>query len=739
MTRKTLPGGGWQAIRYTLKKAWQVGPWRLWQRMRSRNACKTCALGMGGMKGGMVNEAGHFPEVCKKSLQAQVADMIGALPADFFDKHTLDDLLKLTPKQAEDAGRISYPVILEPGARRFKTISWNDTLTFLAQRLKETKPDEAAFYASGRSSNEAAFLLHSFARVYGSNHTMNCSFYCHQASGVGLKMAFGTGTATVELEDLTRADLVFLIGANPASNHPRLMTQLANLRGRGGEIIVVNPIKESGLETFFVPSQVKSMLMGSKIASLFVQPKAGGDIAFLVGVLKQLDEQGLVKTEFLAQHAEGHEEVLRHVRCVEWNTITTDSGVDRATINDTAAKLANAKAAIFAWAMGITHHEWGVDNVLALCNLALATGHVGRKGAGMMPIRGHSNVQGIGSIGFSPVLQDGIRTALEKAYGGTSLPATEGYDTYAMLEAAEQGRLKFLFNLGGNLWGSNPDSDWAARAMQNIDTTVYLSTKLNPGHFHGRGKTTIILPVLARDEEPQTTTQESMFNYVRISEGGTPNVSGLLRAESDIICELADRVLSTTPVDWNRLKDHKEVRKLIGEVVPGWDKMRTIDDTGEEFTIEGRLYHNPVFNTPSGKAAMFKTDLPPLDPDALTLITIRSEGQFNTVVYEEHDLYRGIPHRFCIMMSPDDIKRLSLKDGERVTVHGEAGSMDNIEVVEGNIRAGVAAMFYPESNVLIKSHLDKRSKTPAFKYAPIRIESKRSSGANNAMSSVKTN
>ena len=702
--------------------------------MRSRNACKTCALGMGGMKGGMVNEAGHFPEVCKKSLQAQVADMIGALPADFFDKHSLDDLMKLTPKQAEDAGRISYPVILEPGAKKFRTISWNDALTLISERLKETKPDEAAFYASGRSSNEAAFLLHSFARVYGSNHTMNCSYYCHQASGVGLKLAFGTGTATVDLEDITRADLVFLIGANPASNHPRLMTQLANLRGRGGEIIVVNPIRESGLETFFVPSQVKSMLMGSKIASLFVQPRAGGDIAFLVGVLKQLDEQGLVKTEFLAEHSEGHEEVLAHVRTVDWNRITTDSGVDRATINETAKKLANSKAAIFAWAMGITHHQWGVDNVLALCNLAVATGHVGRPGAGMMPIRGHSNVQGIGSIGYSPALQDSVREALERAYGGTKLPTTPGYDTHSMIEAADNHKLHFLFNLGGNLWGSNPDSDWATRAMQKVKTTVYLSTKLNPGHFYGRGQTTLILPVLARDEEPQPTTQESMFNYVRISEGGTPNVEGPIRAESDIICDIADRVLSNKPVDWKRLKNLKEVRKLIAEIIPGWDKMRTIDDTKEEFTITGRIYHTPSFNTETGKAQMIKTALPEQDPEALMLITIRSEGQFNTVVYEEYDIYRGVPHRFCILMASEDIKRLGLKDGQRVTVRGEAGSMDNIEVVEGHIRAGVAAMYYPESNVLIKPRIDPRSKTPSFKSAPIWIETNKESGANSALS-----
>lgn len=721
MARKTKPGGGWQAIKYTIDRALEVGPWRLWKRMRSKNACKTCAVGMGGMKGGMVNEAGHFPEVCKKSLQAQVADMKGALPADYFDRHSLEELLELTPKQAEDQGRLSYPVILEEGWDKFKPIDWNDALKLIADRLKETEPKKAAFYASGRSSNEAAFLLHSFARVLGTNNTMNCSYYCHQASGVGLKQVLGIGTATVELDDLSKSDLVFVIGANPASNHPRLMTQLANLRARGGDVIVVNPIRESGLEVFHVPSQIKSYFFGSKIATLYVQPLAGGDLTFLVGVLKELDEKNMVKKDFLGKHTEGHEEALAYARSCSWDEIVKRSGVDRATIEKVAQMLDKSRATIFAWAMGVTHHRWGVETVIALCNVALATGHIAREGAGLMPIRGHSNVQGIGSIGFTPSLKDAVRAALEKAYH-KELPTTPGYDTHAMIEAAEGGEVDFLFNLGGNLWGSNPDSDWAARGMQRIKTVVYLSTKLNPGHFYGRGKTTVILPVLARDEEPQATTQESMFNFVRMSEGGTANVPGLLRAESDVICEIASRVLSDEPVNWARLKDHKEVRKLIAEIIPNWQEIGTIDDTKREFTIPGRIFHAPQFNTPSGKAIMQKTELPRINTDALNLMTIRSEGQFNTVVYEEYDIYRGIPHRFCILMSDEDIARLKLKDGQRVSVRGEAGRMDNIEVVAGNIRPGVVAMFYPESNVLIKPNVDNRSKTPAFKSAPVWIE-----------------
>ncbi|MBX9772670.1 MAG: hypothetical protein K2X29_14930, partial [Candidatus Obscuribacterales bacterium] len=269
---------------------------------------------------------------------------------------------------------------------------------------------------------------------------------------------------------------------------------------------------------------------------------------------------------------------------------------------------------------------------------------------------------------------------------------------------------------------SNPDLSWATRAMQRVGTTVYLSTKLNPGHFYGRGQTTLILPVLARDEEPQSTTQESMFNFVRLSDGGEPNVKGMMRAESHVICELATKVLGRLPFDWSRMMSHAEIRKLIAEVVPGWQEIATIDETKKEFTVAGRVFHTPQFNTVTGRAIMHATPLPAVKAaDEFRLVTLRSEGQFNTVVYDEYDIYRGMPHRFCILMSESDTQRLKIADGQRVTVRGEAGELNNIEVVVGKIRDGVVAMFYPEANVLIKANIDQRSRTPAFKSAAVRI------------------
>lgn len=728
--KKGRPGGGFPAIRYTIAKAFEVGPFRLWAKMTSKNACKTCALGMGGQLGGMVNEAGRFPEVCKKSLQAQVADMKDAILPEFFEKNSLSDLEKLTPKQAEDLGRLSFPLILEEGNAYFKAISWEAAMYYAEAALRASKPERTAFYSSGRSSNEAAFILQSFARVYGSNNVMNCSYYCHQASGVALKMAIGSGTATIQLDDLEKCDLVVLVGANPASNHPRLMTLLAESRERGAKVIVINPLREPGLERFHVPSRPLSLLFGSEIASSYIQPLAGGDLALFVGALKTILEENLLSEEnqkWIEKHTEGSKLVFDDALETSWNQIVESSGVCEPEIRLFARAVASSKACIFAWAMGLTHHTWGVDTILAMSNLALACGHVGKEGAGLLPIRGHSNVQGIGSIGFSPNISESLRKSLEKIYGKL-LPAEAGYDTHALIEAAGAGQIDCLFALGGNLWGSNPDSSWATKSMKEIGTSIYLSTKLNPGHFFGRAKKrTLILPVLARDEEPQSTTQESMFNYVRLSSGGDKNLDGQMRSESEIIVELADRLLGREPFDWSKLRDHSQIRKIIAATIAGFEPIENIE-AGKEFTIGGRVFHDAKFPTASGKANFHMTALPaPPQPDEFRLITLRSEGQFNSVVYEEYDLYRGVPNRHSIIISARDAERMELLDGDRVSVCGEAGQLDDIEVFVSDIRPGVAAMYYPEANVLIKSRIDQRSRTPAFKSAPIRIV-KRSKG-----------
>ncbi len=322
-------GGGWAAIKYSLRMAHKVGWWRLWKAMSAKNACKTCALGMGGQNGGMRNEAGHWPEVCKKSLQAMVADMQGALRPGFFRTFSLDQLSGLTPRELEWSGRLTHPLYAGPIDTHYRAISWDEALTRLSDRLKRQGPDQSFFYASGRSSNEAGFLLQLFARLYGTNYVNNCSFYCHQASGVGLGRSLGTGTATVTLEDVEHADRFFLIGGNPASNHPRLLRSLMQIRRNGGKVIVINPVKEVGLVNFSVPSDVRSLLFGSKIATLYLQPHIGGDIAVLTGVAKVLLERGELDREFIANATEGFDEFRRDVEATGWDAIERDGGVAR--------------------------------------------------------------------------------------------------------------------------------------------------------------------------------------------------------------------------------------------------------------------------------------------------------------------------------------------------------------------------------------------------------------------------
>jgi anaerobic selenocysteine-containing dehydrogenase len=372
---------------------------------------------------------------------------------------------------------------------------------------------------------------------------------------------------------------------------------------------------------------------------------------------------------------------------------------------------------------------------------------IGRPHAGVLPIRGHSNVQGLGTVGVTPKLRDAIFERLQNHFG-VKLPTSPGYDTIAAVEAAARGEIKFAMCLGGNLFGSNPDAAFAARAMGKIEQVVYLNTTLNTGHAHGLGRETIILPVLARDEEPEPTTQESMFSYVRLSDGGPRRHEGP-KSEVEIVADLAARVLpGSGPIDWSLFRSASRIREAIASIVPGLEKIGDLDRTKNEFVIPGRAFHTPAFPTADGKARLHVHELPelagadastlPLAPGsaggrierdspsgqcALRLMTIRSEGQFNTVVYEDYDLYRGVEGRDAILMHPDDIASRGLRAGQRVCVRSDAGKMNNILVHEfADIRAGNAAMYYPEANVLVPRIVDPQSKTPVFKSVLVTVE-----------------
>ena len=718
-------GGGFRAIVYTLKKGREAGGlWKLYKAMRSKNACKTCALGMGGQQGGMVNETGSFPEVCKKSLQAMVADMQPAIEPKFWKENSLDNLRKLSPRELESLGRLIQPLRYRRGASHFEPIGWTEAFDAIDAKFKQTKPDQSFWYFSGRSSNEAGFLLQLLARVYGTNNVNNCSYYCHQASGVGLQSSIGSGTATIVLEDLERADCLFLIGGNPASNHPRLMTSLMHLRRRGGKIVVINPVRETGLVKFRVPSDPRSLIAGTKIATHYLQPHIGGDLALLWGIAKAVRKRGALDQSFLEDHCRNADQWLALLDALTWEEIETKSGISRGEIESIADIYAASQRSVFAWTMGVTHHTHGVQNIQAIANLALARGMVGRPGCGLMPIRGHSNVQGIGSVGVTPKLKQQIFDKLQEKYH-VQLPTTEGRDTLACIEAANRYEVKVGFCLGGNLYGSNPDSKFAAEALSRLEMNVMLSTTFNTGHVNGLAADTIILPVLARDEEPEPTTQESMFNFVRLSDGGPRRLPGP-RSEIDVIATIAERLVPETQgIDWQEMRKSSTLREWISTVVPGYEKIADIDQSRQEFQIDGRTFHQPSFATADGRGVLHTHTIPQLKATGdreIRLMTVRSEGQFNTVVYEEQDLYRNQDRRDVILMHQDDLDRLNLKHNQSVTVCNETGELTGILARRFNeIRPGNALMYYPEANELVARHADPGSRTPAFKGVVVNI------------------
>src|SRR5947207_1790499 len=484
-------GGGFAALLYVLRKGREAGGIvRLYRRLRTRNACKTCGVGMGGQQGGMTNEAGHFPEVCKKSVQAQAGDMAGTIAEEVFRTTSLVRLGQLGPRELEGVGRLGFPLLAGPGDTHFRRVSWSEALDRAAAGIRATPPAESFFYSSGRSSNEAAFLMQVVARAWGTPNVHNCSFYCHNASSVALGQVYGSGTASVGPDDLAAADLALVAGANPASNHPRLVAQLVALRRRGGRVIVVNPLRELGLVRFRVPSDWRSLLFGSSVSDVYLQPHVGGDVAVFKALLKGVVEAGGVDRGFVAAHTSGWDAVEADLAATSWPALVDASGVPRAE-----------------------------------------------------------------------------------------------------MAAAAEGRMRAAVLLGGNLFASNPDRMWAAAALRRLALTVSITTKLNEGHVHGRGQTAVILPVLARDEESQCTTQESMFNFVRLSEGGEPAVDGDLRSEVEVIAALAELILPPGRFDWSAFRSHERLRQEMARIVPGYAPIGEIDQTRREFHVAGRVLH----------------------------------------------------------------------------------------------------------------------------------------------------
>lgn len=715
-------GGGMKKVLYTLATARRIGLLDAAKALGAKNACKACGLGMGGQRGGMTDELGEFPSVCNKSVQAQSTDIQPPIPEAVFD-HSLDELRELTARELETLGRLGHPVYKPAESDRYRLIGWEAALDLAAARLKSAVPDRVFFYSSGRSSNEAGFLFQLFARALGTNNVNNCSYYCHQASGVALGETIGVGTSTVELADLTHCDFILVIGANPASNHPRFIHKLKACRDRGGEVVIVNPAREPGLVRFALPKDPVSLLSGgSDIASDYLQPRIGGDVALLKGLAKAVLEAGGADDDFIASCTDDFTIFRDDIARVAWRDIIEASGVDEPDIRRVAEKYALAESAVFAWGMGITHHVNGVENVECISNLALLRGMIGRRGAGLLPLRGHSNVQGIGTIGVKPVLAEEVMAKMERCFG-VDFPKKEGLDTMSAMKAAARGEIDAAVIMGGNLYAANPDSAWAARALDQIAFKLFLTTTLNRGHVIGVDSgEALILPVAARDEEWEPTTQESMFNFVRLSDGGIRRIAEA-RPESVAIAEIAARALAGHPIDFRAFARHRRIREAIAAIVPGMEALAAIDVAKREFHIPGRILHVPRFATPSGRARFKTRPIPPARRTApFMLTTARSEGQFNSIIYEEKDAYRLTDTRWAVLMNPDDIAALRLEPGASCDIRSAQGEMRGVKVFAFGLNRGDVLAYYPEANILTSTAADPRSGTPSFKATPVWIE-----------------
>ncbi len=714
-----IVGGGPKKLLYTVDTIRRMGVGKAAKALTAHNACKACAYGMGGQKGGMTNELGEFPSVCNKSVQAQSTDIQPAIPNEAF-LHPLNDLRQLTGREMEKLGRLNTPLFKAAGADRFEPVNWDFAIAHAAAQLKTTAPERSFFYSSGRSSNEAGFVFQLLARAWGTNNVNNCSYYCHQATSEGLATTIGKGTSTVELEDLTGADLIFVIGANPSSNHPRFIHMLKRCRDRGGDVIVINPAKEPGLVKFAVPKSPSSMLSGgTEIASEYLQPRIGTDLWLFKGLMKAILAMGSEDRAFIEAHSANFHELEADLAGLSMEEVAAKTSISIADLERVATAYANRQNVVFAWGMGMTHHVHGVENVEAIANLALLRGMIGKRFSGLLPLRGHSNVQGIGTIGVKPVVSEQVFSAMEQAFD-IKLSRNKGLDTMSCLESAARGEVDAAVIMGGNLWGATPDTAFATRAMEAIGFKLFLTTTLNRGHVNGLGDgEVLILPVTARDEEWSPTTQESMFNYVRLSDGGIERLDNV-RPETVILCDLAAQLIPDSPVPFERFKEHRQVRAAIAKIVPGLEQLADIDVAKREFHVRNRVMHAPDFSTPDRKAHFVVTPLPK-QQGKLTLATVRSEGQFNTIIYEEQDSYRLKAGRDAIFLNRTDMLEFGVSDGQRITIASDAGRMEG-RATAFDLPRGSALAYYPEANVLCGTAVDPRSRTPAFKSVPIWIE-----------------
>jgi molybdopterin-dependent oxidoreductase alpha subunit len=667
------------------------------------------------------------------------------VPPEFFAAHSVSDLLQWTDYDLENEGRLTHPLAYDAATDKYQEISWDAAFARIGGVLRGLPdPDQAEFYTSGRASNEAAFLYQIFAREYGTNNFPDCSNMCHEATSVGLPKSIGIGKGTVSLEDFDHCDLIISMGHNPGTNHPRMMGTLHEASRRGVPIIVFNPLRERALERFADPqSPMEMATFGStRIASTYHQVKVGGDVAALKGIMKALlvmDQASgpVLDHDFIATHTHGFEALAADLSATSWAEIEHTSGLLRADLEAVAAAYAKSNATILAYGMGITQHAEGTSNVQQIANLLLMRGNFGKPGAGICPLRGHSNVQGDRTVGITEKPGADMLANIEKRFNFKP-PLKHGHDAVAAMQAIAAGESKVLVCLGGNLAVALPDPEQCFAAMRRLELAVHINTKLNRSNLLV-GKEAIILPCLGRTERdiqvsgPQSITVEDSMTMVHASRGKLPPASPHLRSEPAIIAGMARATLPGSKVPWEDFTaDYDLIRDAIEAVFPDFH------DFNARIRIPGgfRLPLPPTerkWNTASGKAEFIVTaslleNPAHLAEDVLTLTTIRSHGQYNTTIYNFDDRYRGVfGRRDVVFMHKQDLAARGLQHGDQIDlVSAFAGGtplqLKNFTAISYQIAPGSVAAYYPEANVLLPLAVgDMQSGTPSYKSIPVRI------------------
>ncbi|MFI8868291.1 FdhF/YdeP family oxidoreductase [Streptomyces sp. NBC_01685] len=663
---------------------------------------------------------------------------------DFFRAHPVSDLAGRSDMWLNQQGRLTRPMVKRPDSDHYEPISWHDALNLLAEELRALDtPDEAVFYTSGRVSNEAAFVLQLFARAFGTNNLPDCSNMCHESSGYALHETLGTGKGTVSLNDLHHADLIFVVGQNPGTNHPRQLSALEEAKLNGARVIAVNTLPEAGLLRFKNPQKARGLVgQGVEIADRFLHIRAGGDLALFQGLNRLLleaeDERPgqVLDHDFIGANTSGFEEFSEHARQISWDDVITATGLTLEEIEAVGADVLRSERVIVCWAMGVTQHKHGVPTIREIVNFLMLRGNLGRAGAGACPVRGHSNVQGDRTMGVWEQMPDAFLDALQREFGFDP-PRAHGLDSVNAIRAMGEGRIKVFLGVAGNFVRAAPDSTVTEEAMRTCRLTAHISTKLNRSHTVC-GRTALILPTLGRTERDvqaggeQFVTVENSMSEVHTSRGRLKPASKLLLSEVAILCRLARRTLDgRVDLPWQEFEtDYGAIRDRIARIVPG------LHDLNRRVTRPGGIrLPNPVnegvFPTAVGKALFTRNawEMPEVPEGHLLLQTLRSHDQWNTVPYTANDRYRGIHgSRRVVLVNPEDLAELGLSAGQQVDLVGvwrDAAERraEGFEVVAYPTSRGSAAAYYPETQVLVPlDSVADISNQPTSKAVLVRLE-----------------